>query len=79
MWNLIFFKDANELIYKTEVDLQIWKTNLWLPKGKQGNKSGAQDEHTHTTIYKIDNRQGHTVQHRELYSIFCDKLKEKTT
>ena len=28
MWNLIFKKDTNELIYKTEADLQIMKTNL---------------------------------------------------
>ena len=28
--------DINELIYKTEKDLQIWETNLWLPKGKHG-------------------------------------------
>ena len=27
-------KDANELIYKTEIDPQTYKTNLWLPKGK---------------------------------------------
>ena len=26
--------DANELIYKIEVDSQTQKTNLWLPKGK---------------------------------------------
>ena len=25
---------ANELIYKTEIDPQTYKTNLWLPKGK---------------------------------------------
>ena len=31
-----FLNDINELIYKTEKDLQIWKTNLWLPKGKHG-------------------------------------------
>ena len=24
----------NELTYKTETDLEILKTNLWLPKGK---------------------------------------------
>ena len=24
-------KDTNELIYKTEIDPQIQKTNLWLP------------------------------------------------
>ena len=34
MWNLILKKDTNELIYKTETDLQKTKTNLWLPKGK---------------------------------------------
>ena len=26
--------DISELIYKTETDSQILKTNLWLPKGK---------------------------------------------
>jgi len=47
------FKKLKALIYKTETDLQILKTNLWLPKGKQdrGHKSGPWDEHTHTTIY----------------------------
>ena len=29
---------------------------------------------THTTVYKIDNQQGPTVQHRELYSITCNNL-----
>ena len=29
-------------------------------RGEVG-KSGACDEHTHTTIYKIDNQQGPTV------------------
>ena len=28
--------DTNELIYKTETDLQTYKTNLWSPKGKEG-------------------------------------------
>ena len=32
MWNLK--NDTNELIYKTEIDPQTWKTNLWLSKGK---------------------------------------------
>ena len=41
------------------------------------DKSGAWDEHTHTTIYKIDNQQVPTVQHREIYSIFRDDLYEK--
>ena len=45
MWNLIFLNDINELIYKTETDSQISKTNLWLPKGKGGgrDKLGAWD------------------------------------
>ena len=33
MWNLI--KGTNELIYKTEIELQMRKTNLWLPEGKR--------------------------------------------
>ena len=32
MWNLN--NDTNELIYKTETDSEIQKTNLWLPMGK---------------------------------------------
>ena len=28
--------DTNELIYKTEIDSQTQKTNLWLPKGMGG-------------------------------------------
>ena len=45
-------KDRNELIYKTEIDLQTSKTNLWLPYGKcvRRGKSGTWDEHTYTTI-----------------------------
>ena len=38
MWNLILKNDTNEPIYKTETDLQILKTNLWLPKGKRGGE-----------------------------------------
>ena len=39
-YHMLFFymkskkKDTNELIYKTEIDSQTQKTNLWLPKGK---------------------------------------------
>ena len=28
-------KDTNELIYKTEIDLQTLKANSWLPMGKE--------------------------------------------
>ena len=34
MWNLFLKKDTNELISKTDIDPQTWKTNSWLPKGK---------------------------------------------
>ena len=34
MWNLK--NDTSELIYKTEVDSESLKTNLWLPKGNVG-------------------------------------------
>ena len=37
--------NTNEIIYKTQTDSQTWKTNLWIPKGKQGerNKLGIWD------------------------------------
>ena len=31
-------RDTNEFIYKTEIDSQTQKTNLWLPKGKCGGR-----------------------------------------
>ena len=34
MWNLKKKKGKNELIYKTEIELQMQKTHLWLPGGK---------------------------------------------
>ena len=33
MWNLIR-NDTTELIYKTEFESQMQKTNLWFPEGK---------------------------------------------
>ena len=34
----IFKNDTNELIYKTEIDSQTQKTNLWLQKGRGGQE-----------------------------------------
>ena len=54
MWNLIFKNDTNVLIYKTETDLQISKTNLWLPKGKHGAGGGINQDlgmNIHTLLY----------------------------
>ena len=37
MWNIKQKKiDTNMFIYKTEIDSQTYKTNLWLPKRKGG-------------------------------------------
>ena len=40
---------------------------------------GVWDQKIQTTTYKTDKQQGPTVSHRELYSIFCNKLKWKIT
>ena len=43
MWNLKK-SGTNELIYKTEMDSQTEKTNLWLPKREGGrDKLGVWD------------------------------------
>ena len=51
MWDLIK-NDTNALIYKTETDLQISKTNLWLPKGKCG-RQGRINQEPWINIYKL--------------------------
>ena len=33
MWNLKY--GTNESIYKIEADSQIWRTDLWLPRGRE--------------------------------------------
>ena len=35
---------------------------------------GSLDGHVHTAVFKMDNQQGLTVQHRELSSVSCDCL-----
>ena len=41
-------------------------------KGVGRDKLGVWDQQIQTSVYKID-KQGPTVQHRELYSISCNK------
>ena len=51
----IFKNGTNELIYKTEIESQMYKTVLWLPGGKRGEEKLEDWElHIHTTVYKID-------------------------
>ena len=38
---------TNKLIYKTETDLQISKSNLWLPKGNFGGSDISGLTYTH--------------------------------
>ena len=67
MWNLIFLKitqmnlfiknKTTELIYKYQKQTHDYQTENVAGRVK----AGAWDEHTHTTIYKIDNQQGPTV------------------
>ena len=37
IWNLKK-NDTNYLLYKIEIDSQISKIHLWLPKGKEGGR-----------------------------------------
>ena len=54
-------RQTHNKAYKNTVKCS--KANLWSPKGKHGwrDNSGAWDEHTHSTVYKIDNQQRPTV------------------
>ena len=62
-------------LFTKQIDSQTQKTNLGLQKGKvwERDRLGVWDQQIQTTIYKIDKQQGPTVQHRELFSISCDK------
>ena len=48
MWNLKK-NGTNEPIYKTEVESQMQKTNLWLPRGKEGTKETISELEERTT------------------------------
>lgn len=52
-----FLNDTNELIYKTKRLTDI-ENKLMVTKGERAgrDKLGVCDEHIHTTIYKINNK-----------------------
>ena len=62
---------TNEPIYETGTDFQTQRTDLWLPTRKGG--LGVKGQQMQTITFRMDKQQGPTVQHRELYSISCDK------
>ena len=49
---------------------QGWGVEGVWAQGREG--LGVWDQQMQTIIYRIDKQQGSTVQHRELYSIFCN-------
>ena len=73
MWNLKY--DTNEPIYETETESRTQRIDWWLPRGREWERVGlgVWDQQMQTGIYRMDKQQGPTVQHRELYSISCDK------
>ena len=73
-WNRKY--DTNELIYKTVTHRQ--RTSFWLiGDGGGGGLDWELGTNRCTCIYRTD-RQGPTVEHRELYSISCAKPLWKT-
>ena len=79
MWNLRKMIQMN-LFTKQKQTYRYRRQTHGYQRGNVGGgngKLGAWDEHIHTTVYKTDNQRGPTVQHREVYSIFCDNLYEK--
>ena len=66
MWNLKY--DTSELIYRTETLSDIGNRFV-VVKG-----FGGWGQQMQTIIYRTDKQQGPTVEHREPYSISCDKL-----
>ena len=73
--------DPNELIYEIDMNSQTCGCeNRFLAKeemewGRAG--MGVPDQQMQTIMHTVDKQQGPTVQHRELYSVFCDKSQWK--
>ena len=65
--------DTNELTYKTDTDSQT-ENKLRVTRREGLGRGGINLEFIHILLYKIDNQQGPTVLHKELFSIFCDNL-----
>ena len=71
MWNLKR-NDTNKLT-KQKMIQQTWRTNLvWLLRGR--DSQGVWDGHVHSAVFKMDNQQGPTGQHKELCSVLCSSL-----
>ena len=71
----IFKKIQTELIYRTGINSQTLKENLWLPK-RTGSRDGMEvwDWHVHTEVHGMTGQREPAVQYSELYPIFCENL-----
>ena len=67
--------DTNEIIFKTVTDSQEKKIMVTRVGGRR--IIGVWDWYWCTTIFKIDNQQGPTVQHREFCSAYYNNLNGK--
>ena len=65
MWNLNY--DTNEPKYETGTDSWTQSTDLW--EGWTGNLRLANANY----IFRVDKHHNTTEQHREVYSISCNK------
>ena len=76
----ILKKGKNELIYKTEIEVQLQKINLQLPGGRRECWKIGIDIYTLLYIKLITNKDqlyriaGQPFQHRECYSILCNGI-----
>ena len=67
----------NFCIYKTETDSE---NELMVTTGEDwvgGDSYGIWNEQVHSSLFKMDNQQGPTVQHREFCSMLCGSLDGK--
>ena len=74
MWNLN--KDTNALIYNQKQNNRCRKQNYGYQTGRGRGIYQKFGINICTPLYKTD-KQGPTVYHRELYSIFCNNLYSK--
>ena len=67
-WSLKF--DTREPIYVTETETDVW---LLRGRGAAEGWNGVFDEQMQTGIYRLDKQESPAVDHREIYSISCNK------
>ena len=65
------FAPAQKCVLQLSPKFTSLKGILWIQMHLQ--KGPIKMQYIHTTVYKISNQQRPTVQHRELYSVSCNK------